>query len=524
MHRAQRCLAIAIVGLALSACTQFGHYRTQTLAYSPAPSAGPASSAGVPRLTYKVERCASVESGLDLPACEDPTRAAVADHAIQHRHYRYTSRSGEQRSGDYHLAFVEFDDQGWFADRKQMEALFLLLKALERQQATRGEVLLFVYAHGWKHNASGCDNNVVCFSRLLERMDISERALQAKGPRAVVGVYVGWRGLSFHAGPLTNLTFWDRKSTAERVGRGGVTELLVRLNDYRRARNPNRESHRTQLVITGHSFGGLIVYSALFHSLMERAARTELAPTGEARYATATSFGDLVVLVNPAFEGSLYEPLFHITTSRCYADGQRPVMMIVTSEADDATGAAFPVGRTFGTLFEHARSPEQARSILRTVGHDPRYQTHALRTLPGMSEAPPLEDLSACGCPYLAPTASFDFRKYLRDLVDAHDGRGYGSAVELIADSKYTPNYPYLVVKTDAGVIADHNAIYNERFTEFLHLFFLRHIALKQHFPAGCWRDVDACDPTGFVPCERSCRLEDGSSCCGLSVTDLAAP
>ncbi|MGH7844189.1 MAG: esterase, partial [Candidatus Binatia bacterium] len=80
----------------------------------------------------------------------------------------------------------------WFADRKQMEALFSLLRRLEEDEKQRGgsgHVLLLLYAHGWKHNASQCDDNVICFSRLLERMDILERQLQHPGVRRrVVGV------------------------------------------------------------------------------------------------------------------------------------------------------------------------------------------------------------------------------------------------------------------------------------------------------------------------------------------------
>jgi hypothetical protein len=37
----------------------------------------------------------------------------------------------------------------------------------------------------------------------------------------VLGVFVGWRGLSFYAGWLTNLTFWNRKTAA-------ADELLVK--------------------------------------------------------------------------------------------------------------------------------------------------------------------------------------------------------------------------------------------------------------------------------------------------------
>jgi hypothetical protein len=44
---------------------------------------------------------------------------------------------------------------------------------------------------------------------------------------------------------------------------------------------------------------------------------------------------------------------------------------------------------------------------------------------------------------------------------------------------KYTGRYPYLVVKTDAGVIADHNAIYNERFMDFTMAFTFEHITAE---------------------------------------------
>lgn len=288
-----------LVALSLSACTQFGHYRTRTISYAPE-QPDPAR-----RVTLDAEMCAAGPRPGEHPGCEDLGQTALGTRAVQHRHYRYMSDLGGEAPGNYYLAFVEFDDQGWFADRKQTEALFLLLKELEKER----HVLVFVYAHGWKHNASRCDSNVLCFSRVLERMDIMERRL-ADTPRRVVGIYVGWRGLSLDAGPLTNLSFWERKNTAERVGRGGVAELLMRLEAYRRTRNPKREEEKTQLVIAGHSFGGLVVYSALSHALMERALRTELRPAGQTHYDTARSFGDFVVLVNPAFEGSLYEPLF----------------------------------------------------------------------------------------------------------------------------------------------------------------------------------------------------------------------
>ena len=55
--------------------------------------------------------------------------------------------------------------------------------------------------------------------------------------------------------------------------------------------------------------------------------------------------GDVVVLLNPAFEASRFEPVFSVAQSRArYAPNQRPVFVAVTSTEDKATRIAFPVG------------------------------------------------------------------------------------------------------------------------------------------------------------------------------------
>jgi hypothetical protein len=593
-RRLARSAATVVVALITAACTQFTPYRTMTLARGATASDVAlleidCSVRGDDRSSHDLSvgpggpppRCES----MDEPAGRDTRpeagrvsveRAEPGAHAVQHRHYVY--RKGPeatrgQQPGDYHLTFVEFDDQGWFADRKQMEALFMLLGRFERAGK---HPLILVYAHGWKHDASPCDGNVLCFSRLLERMDVLERERgerdtepsprcdrEAKrAPRPVVGVYVGWRGLSLE-GPLTNLSFWTRKATAERVGRGGVKELLTRLNNYRGLRNPDRCDDRTQLVVAGHSFGGLVVYSALSHVLMDRAGEIGRFDTPSCReiprdesahgrlcYDVARSFGDFVVLVNPAFEGSLYEPLFHLATNRCYPDRQRPIMMTVTSSADDATGKAFPAGRALSTVFEHRRDPAQRESILDTVGHDTRYETHTLQWVGAAAERAGRETVSrgACDCTQLAPTAEFRWWEFAGGLesrlkraaspstraaggpvpilADMTAGKRvypvYSDEVRLVGDPKYTPNYPYLVVTAAPEIIPDHNSIYTEPFIRFLHAFFLLHIASRHTFEgASCFDDVPACTPGGPLPCEQSCRLPDGGSCSGRRTDDI---
>ena len=567
--------------LLTAGCAPFEPYRTATLA----------RAVGPPDAVIRTVECNVDVAPLPIDVAPPPkdvcerartkeTRESpIGHHAIQHRHYAYRAENGAPRRGDYHLAFVEFDDQGWFADRKQMEALFMLLSDFK----IKGQYpLIYVYAHGWKHDASPCDGNVICFSRFLERMDVLKRELEheplrseeclrvkkeeepvPKKDRPMVGVYVGWRGLSLKV--AKNATFWTRKATAERVGRGGVKELLTRLNNYRQLTNPYRCNDRTHLIVTGHSFGGLVIYQALTHILMDRASEVRHSPVldcrqvtgrreereGEARegdllcYDVAKSFGDFVLLVNPALEGSLYEPLFHVATNRCYPKSQRPIMMTVTSSGDAATGTAFPLGRWLSSFFEHHKHADQRDSILRTVGHQSRYQTHELEwdgpnapEIPGEAASP-----EECTCRLLPATKHFRWWEVTQELrrwrhsgtekieADVTDGKrlykAYGKDVVLAGDQKYVANYPYLVVKASSSIIPDHNSIYTEPFIQFLHSFFVLHVAYQLPFEGeGCFKPPAVCVPGGMIPCEQSCQLADGRSCSGRRTDDVpdAAP
>lgn len=517
MRTADRVITLAMFLIIFAGCAPIQHYRSKTVTPDGAALRDEICNLEVWR--HEPERC--------------------RDYALEHRHYR--AGLGDQ-SNDYYLSFVEFDDQGWFWDRKQME---ILLRRLEKEGAVQ-DLLIVVYAHGWRHNASACDDNVICFTRLLERLDLIERRLSGKEARKVFGVYVGWRGLSATLQPFEWLSFWERKNSADRVGLGGVTELLSRLNHFRRNLNPRRQGEGTHLIITGHSFGGQVIFSALSNNLIERAVRTEIdRATNSVRYGTATSFGDLVVLVNPAFEGSKYEALRHAATNRCYSEKQRPVLLVVTSKADSATRLAFPAGRALSTLLEASRPDDatQKSTVRNTVGHLDRYITHELHLLKEKSKpAAAAGERPSCGCPYLDSTDRFAERfldgmgaeqsflesldretKTLGEEKEAiqesytspelgKDSIYYGSELELRRYSEfgdYASNYPYFVVSTNDRLIPSHNEIYGEDFTNFVRRFYIRHIMQKITFPANqCFAaPPDECRATDIELCRRSFQL-----------------
>ncbi len=553
MQHARIAPVVGAIALFISACVGPQQYRTRTV-----------TDAGVTRVCDIAKELDKAGNGISDYALIEKVSDTAGNCTIERR--QYTDKHGTK--GNYYLAFIEFDDQGWFWDRKQMEALLRLLYGRQKDGSAK-DFLIFVHAHGWQHNARRCDNNVVCFQRLLERFDIMEQINE--NPRKVVGVYVGWRGRSLDIPGIDNLSFWERKNTADRVGTGGVTELLTRLNDFRRYMNRPRLGDKTQLIISGHSFGGQVIYSALSHSLLERAARMRceklertkenlmICPRGkEIKHSIANSFGDLVVLVNPAFEGTIYEPLYHVATNRCYSPKQRPAMLIVTSEADQATKTAFPLGRWFSTLFETTQSRkfqiEQKDTILDTVGHLNRYRTHELKlTSKDYWKAPPEAEKQKCGCPFLKETAEYEIsnieRNFLKDIKQKQgkhfttwptrekgkwvDEVKYGDDLVLVLNKepRYAPNFPYLVISTGKDIIKDHNSIYGENFTDFLRRFYIRHIKARINFPRRCFpedqhdvgdtkvnrKTLPACKPTAITPCEQSCQRADGSSCSGRS-------
>ena len=77
---------------------------------------------------------------------------------------------------NYILGVVEFDDHGWLWSSNQMKAV------IERvsQEDTNNGLLIVVFAHGWKHNASWDDANVQAFRGALSELAELEQTYSAQ--------------------------------------------------------------------------------------------------------------------------------------------------------------------------------------------------------------------------------------------------------------------------------------------------------------------------------------------------------
>ena len=290
----------------------------------------------------------------------------------------------------YTVGFVEFDDQGWMygsEDNSKRQQIDTVLDRFSAEGETNG-LLVVTFVHGWKHNANGNDANVLMFHHVLKELGLMEEVLSTKQhhpPRRVVGLYIGWHGLSADLEPFKELSFWDRKNTAEVVGHGAAIQLLSELEELRNRINRKFDgeiaSHKrmtTKLMIIGHSFGGDIVFSAVSPVLMERMVENDDA-AGVPQ--SPRSLGDLVVLINPAFEAARFEPLERLAATKSFPPSTNCTLAVFTSTADWATGLAFPLGRRVSTVFESYVNRRQARANVIAIGHYAPFINYELRRL-----------------------------------------------------------------------------------------------------------------------------------------------
>jgi hypothetical protein len=358
-------------------------------------AAGLSACLSTPHSPLRVDRSGQVRP---------PVSTRVEDLARSGERAKVQAHSVEDHPG-FLLGFVEFDDQGEFWRREQVD---LLERAITDRVARDGSstVLVIVFAHGWRHGSDVCDEHVACFREVLTH--VHEDDVQIRGalgpdarPETIVGVHVGWRGLSLQS-PFSELSFFARNGAARRVGNGDVVELLTRLDVLVR-RVGAGGSERSRLVLVGHSFGATVLYTALSGILKREVSRAiaeapALPPGG--RPPVIRGLGDLLVLVNPAFEASLLSNVYELA-SRVpdYSPFQPPFLVIVSSETDRATKSFFPIGRWLDTAFQKTRDPKQREAIRTAVGNWKPYDSYRLEPSapPGVPGAEKLE-VSDCGC------------------------------------------------------------------------------------------------------------------------------
>ena len=365
-----------------------------------------------------------------VPSHEGPTVATIPD------------------ASDCELAILEFDDQGLCLARQAMKELTAALQRLDGRNP-----IILVFAHGWKHNAASSDDNLEHFTNLLRQTATTEQTQGGKRP--VLGVYAAWRGLSRYGNWFwTQFSFWDRQSAAERVALGSARELLGRLKAFRNGPAGADGKARATLVVIGHSFGGLLVYKAVAQSLIEAAATQEK---------VVPSFGDLVLLVNPAFSAVSYLPIHEIIKQATFDADLLPVCVSVTAKKDWATGLAYPAGALGSLITEAWRDREERQALINTMGHLSWMRTHEIA-----KAAPSAETRLTAGADRPPQGAT------LRAL-STHDRQATFGQVTVRRLPNLPPS-PFWVASATPDVVGGHNGIFTPEFIGFVRDLVTAHI------------------------------------------------
>ncbi len=404
-----------------------------------------------------------------------------------------------ETNAGFNIGYVEFDDQGWFWSHKQWQAVKQEI-GNEAANDTNG-LTIIVFVHGWKNNADFNCGNVDTFRTVLTNLS------NTLYPRKVFGVYVGWRGLSVKSDyfPIPfgeELSIYNRKNTAERIGhQGSATQVFTELEMMQDDFNTRTNLPRTELIIIGHSFGGQLVFSAISQLLTERLVLATR-HNGKNR---VKSLGDLVILLNPAFEASLYNNLISLATSPdiIYPPDQSPVLAILTSKTDWATGLAFPLGMYLSSWNEKTRpsrgtnemwlfnvkkgeTQDEKAAIMEAVGHDDDYISYDLNytnygvTPPESSSDAKLEklisDSNSLRHTLLENNAATNMAE-MTPYVFAHSEgtNNYACILQPRTNNAYAfkPGNPFLNVALDPHIMNGHDDIANPVLLAFLRDFIL---------------------------------------------------
>lgn len=288
---------------------------------------------------------------------------------------------------NYFFSVIEFDDQG---EMWQREQLYRTMRAIEKAKSEGYPITLVMFAHGWKNDASPESGNLNDFhqfvtnmARVMQTSSTNQIVGSDRKPRQLFGVYLGWRGNVYRTYPQwsvllpLDLSFWNRKRVAGQVAGVSCTEAILslaaqtRLGESDNAATNDSNNAQSQIILAGHSFGGLVVERAVTQAMlgsMLANVRAHGHDRKAGRWRPRPPF-DMVLLINPASEAlvakkmieAMENPLISQYAGTTNADA-RPWIISVSSKGDWATRLVFPIGREVGSLSDRLRVYEPRQS------------------------------------------------------------------------------------------------------------------------------------------------------------------
>lgn len=338
----------------------------------------------------------------------------------------------------YKIAFIEFGEQGSYQDPTQLRDALDLIKGTEKP-------FVITYVHGWQNNAKSED--VARFETLLARFNKAP-AIRDVGFH-VVGVYLGWRGELTPVPLLKQLSFWNRKATAERLASNyDCYDTIASISEEARKHGPGQQ----YTVLLGHSFGGLIVERSVAH-----AVNAEIHGHADADRSMPA---DLMIAVNPASDSILARQMMDALYDR-KTEGSRPLFISITSTGDWATGEFFPIGAGLASVsksFNRVEAPgpgdkpmSERRFYTSTPGHNDTLINHVTVDLHQTMDSPRGNPAFETNLEQNFPGNGFTLN-------------GPGDKLNLWQIQRVGEvDVPYWDVKVDPSIIKNHGDLWNPR-------------------------------------------------------------
>jgi len=272
--------------------------------------------------------------------------------------------------------------------------------------------------------------------------------------------------------PLNYLTFWGRKSAADRIARGDLREFFTRLNRLYKQQDERGNSGEKVpflgMASIGHSFGGQVLFSSI-RNILEDELIDATSPRPQGAIADSErpirGFGTLSILVNPALEAFQYEKIHELNGRAKFDKSQTPVLMVVSADTDLVRKFLFPVGRWFGSPTRPKQRDGQRGPWLKALGEFKTHVTHSIRLLKterSNAVAQEVSDVYEGFDPKLYtddPCAIINF-----DLSNIPEIGG----IKLEPGENHHPYSPFIVARAGSGVVFKHSGIFEEVLRNFL--------------------------------------------------------
>ena len=332
-----------------------------------------------------------------LSVRNDPTMTAIHHQSLYT--VAFDSLTGEAapiaggqprgpRDQSFDLLVIEIDSDGRLEDRARLERASDWIMARRQNEFRLDGVIVVVFVHGWHHGARWEDTHLGEFRRVLRALAVRE--MERPNSRRVIGVYIAWHGdppgyWFRNTALLKHLSFYNRYRTAKRISEGDDLYETLRTIITRTKESPEGLVPG-QLVLVGHSMGGLIVESGLRrliegHDLLQAAHGAGPLPVTTHIAGNPVVFPDAVLSLNSAADSricrAIDDLLGAMNVSKSAASQTvsyaPPLLISVTSTADWVTGVAWRATQPWN----------------RTTGHDHSLLTHDFRVEEETVEAKP---------------------------------------------------------------------------------------------------------------------------------------